>query len=272
MALLKEIPCAFCGKKTKLLSRTKLKDGNYICSDCTSVVPWYIWSSVENEYTLENFVDLTCYVAYSEAELRPIFEETHHYYSIHIDAIHNLFYIGSRIKADTVFYHFKFIDEYELIFEPEEIKEGVLGDKVRGKILFNVRMLYPIFYYEEILDRGASAKAKKAFFGTKMSYENPKNMDEFCEIFESCFRADEDAMRDECENDNIGVNTIDVGLHEAAALFMIDDLDSVTLDELKSQRNQLIKTFHPDKNGDNNIKYSQKINAAYDLLKAYIEI
>ena len=47
-------------------------------------------------------------------------------------------------------------------------------------------------------------------------------------------------------------------------------MDKVTLDSLKEQRNALIKAFHPD-NAEANVAYSQKINAAYNLLSDMIK-
>ena len=46
---------------------------------------------------------------------------------------------------------------------------------------------------------------------------------------------------------------------------MFDSIDDITQDSLKKQRNALIKAFHPD-NAEENEAYSQKINAAYELL------
>lgn len=46
---------------------------------------------------------------------------------------------------------------------------------------------------------------------------------------------------------------------------MFDSVDEVTQDALRKQRNALFKAFHPD-NADENEAYSQKINAAYNLL------
>lgn len=59
-------------------------------------------------------------------------------------------------------------------------------------------------------------------------------------------------------------------LEKALALFMLDDIDDLTLDELNSQRRRLMKAFHPDINPELAESYAQRINAAYDLLKANI--
>ena len=52
---------------------------------------------------------------------------------------------------------------------------------------------------------------------------------------------------------------------------MIDSLNDITLDELKSLRNKLIRTFHPDAGGETDSKYAQKINAAFETIKQAIQ-
>lgn len=51
----------------------------------------------------------------------------------------------------------------------------------------------------------------------------------------------------------------------AKCLFMLDD--KYTLDELKTQRNRLLKAFHPDNTHDNSDRYIDKINRSYEILK-----
>lgn len=51
---------------------------------------------------------------------------------------------------------------------------------------------------------------------------------------------------------------------------MFDSIDEVTKDSLKKQRNALNKAFHPD-NDEQNEAYSQKINAAYELLSGMVK-
>lgn len=54
----------------------------------------------------------------------------------------------------------------------------------------------------------------------------------------------------------------------ALSMFMLEE--GYTLEQLKKQRNRLLKSFHPDEgNGEDNI-FAQKINVAFDLLKSKI--
>lgn len=50
---------------------------------------------------------------------------------------------------------------------------------------------------------------------------------------------------------------------EALALYMLTC--PYTKEEVRKQRNRLLKTFHPDESSDNS-RYAQKINKAYDIL------
>lgn len=270
MGLFKEIHCAKCGKKTNMLFRTKLTDGSYLCSDCTSMIPDYMMDSVRKCYSFEGYKSLIDYIDYSNEVLRYVFEETHAYYNIHIDTEHGLFYIGKSVNANTVFLRMRYIDDYNLTFSAEEIKEGTFGDKIAGKILFRIQMGHPIFYHEEILDYSARVKAKKAFFGTEYRYENPKGMDEFLLFLEAAIVADLEVYRASLE-DEYDVAEETTELRQAMDMFLIDNLSELTLESLKAQRNRLIKIFHPDATSDSDTKYAQKINSAYEILKEYVE-
>ena len=56
--------------------------------------------------------------------------------------------------------------------------------------------------------------------------------------------------------------------YTALNLFMLDE--GYTLEELKKQRNRLLKSFHPDEGSEETKKYAQKINGAYEILKRKI--
>ena len=273
MGIFKDVYCAVCGEKTKLLTRTRLNDGNYLCSKCTECVPSYMNESLVNHYDLENFQGFQRYVAYSDSVLRPMFAEMHKYYCLHIDTENEIFYIGDRLDDKTLFFQFDQLEDFDLVYHAEEFKEGMVGDKVFGRLLLKIKMGYPYFYYEKQLDTHVKAKAKKSFFGSKVDYENPKGMDEFLMYFFDAWKSSLEKAEIEDELDEeIGI--ADAGsdeLTKAMALFMFDDLTKVTIIDLKAQRNLLIKTFHPDKAETNSEQYAQKINSAYETLKKHID-
>lgn len=274
MGVFTDIYCAECEQKTKLFLRTKLNDGKYVCSKCTKFVPAYMMESFCSHYDMEDFQALQRYANYSDSLLRPVFHETHKYYSIHIDSEHKIFYIGDEIDERTLFLEFSRLEEFDLVFHADEFKEGMVGDKVYGRILLKIKMAYPYFYYKAKLDDRVKAKAKKTFFGTEVKYENPKGMDDFLLYFMETWKSglEYSEIDDEDDNEDLNLDNPESNeLNQAMALFMIDDLSAVTPDDLKEQRNRLIKTFHPDKATTDDTKYAQKINSAYDVLKKHIE-
>lgn len=273
MGIFKDVFCAACGEKTKLLTRTGLNDGNYVCAQCAKRIPTYMSKSFTDRYDLEDFNAFQRYVAYSDSVLRPMFCETHKYYSLHIDTEHEIFYIGDWIDEKTVFLQFDQLEDFDLVYHAEEYKEGMVSDKVYGRLLLKIKMGYPYFYYEKQLDTHVKAKAKKSFFGTKMEYERPKGMDEFLMYFANTWESSlaKAEIEDSIAEERDSVDAASDELAKAMALFMFDDLTKVTMIDLKAQRNLLIKTFHPDKAETNNEQYAQKINCAYDVLKKHIE-
>lgn len=160
--------------------------------------------------------------------------------------------------------HVRFADltDYELNFKAEEVKEGLLGNKVKGNEYVTVDLAYPRVYIEEVIDYGVKLSLrKKGFLSSKYEYEFSNGFSEIIRAFSICV-AIEIARREGDDKEE----TMNIGeVEKALALFMFDSMDEVTQDSLKKQRNALIKAFHPD-NAEQNEAYSQKINAAYNLL------
>lgn len=72
----------------------------------------------------------------------------------------------------------------------------------------------------------------------------------------------------EQQREYAGYQSTDVEYRAALSLFMLEE--GYTLDELKKQRNRLMKTFHPDEDDAEMTRYAQKINNAFSLLKTRI--
>ncbi len=270
--------CAECGKKTNILTRTELSDENYLCSDCSDYVPYYMLNSVSGNYTLSDFREFKNYMNTTNKDLKARFRETKSFYNLHLDSENRIFYIGSKIKENTVFMRLFDIEEFDLIFSPNKIKEGMLGDKVYGKIILQIKSGYPYFYHEEVLAEDVKSSATKKLFGTKVEYENPPDMDDFITFFfltqEKAL--DEELNRFDCETEyeqafNNMNNTSASELSRALALFMFDSMEDLTLNQLRAQRNRLMKAYHPDTGTEEDNKYAQKINNAYEILKKAIE-
>lgn len=274
MGLFKESKCAKCGEVTKLLTRTKLSDGNYLCSKCMKSIPYYIRSCLSDRYTIHMYNNLLDYLKYSNETLRFKFHETQSYHSLHVDTESQIFFIGYGISDETLFLEFKNISRFNMLFKAEDVKDGILGTKVNGKIIFELGMDTPYFYLEEVLTSNAKAKAKKSFFGNNIEYENPAGMDDFLFYFNHCWEMalEEKASESYYDTYNDYVDESSSKLSQAMALFMLDDIETVSLEELKAVRNRLIKTFHPDLGAEGDVKHAQKINEAYEIIKEAIKL
>lgn len=188
--------------------------------------------------------------------------------------IHGIFHLDYDINAKSVFLDVKDVTYFDLIFEPEEVKEGIIGTKVRGDVRMILEMSCPPFAHSEKVAFGEKAKAKKSFLGNQISYDNPADMNSFLDTFLTCCINSTDDDYEEAYSDSIQEDYESSSPRElqgAMALFMLDDLENITLEKVKMQRNRLIKTFHPDKGSADDTNYAQKINNAYEVLKSYLE-
>lgn len=61
--------------------------------------------------------------------------------------------------------------------------------------------------------------------------------------------------------------TISRELTKALEMFDFNSIEEVTEEQLKKRRNNLMRTYHPDE-GEGDVDIAQRINLAYDLLKA----
>ena len=275
MGFLKEFNCAACGKKTNILIRKKLTDGNYICRECLKKLPYFLR---DYDFDLDTYEGFIMYINLQQNTYRRKFRETQSYISIHLDTEHSIFYLsdkvfGSGIDDTTLFLKLEDVEEFELIFSPDTYKEGTFGDKLKGKVLLRLRMSNPEFYYETTISYSETAKIKKNILGSKITIIDPPALTEFLAYFNAAHDAAIAAKEAAYENDydeiwqeNNGISE----LKQAMALFMLDSLENITIEELKNLRNRLIKTFHPDLGESTDTKYAQRINNAYETIKNHL--
>lgn len=262
--------CKSCGKSIKGTEQQVFSNGDFcLCKECAGKIHPQILKYAKENWS---YTDYTDYLAWEEAtkEERAHFNPDVKYgygCQLAIDTERGLFSIGTKETGGGMVLRFADLTDYELNFKPLNVKEGLLGDKVEGEEIVMVELATPKLYLEDVINYGVKLKLrKKGFISTKYEYELSDDFLEAIRAFNICIYVE--AMRREGtynqENQNIGE------IEKALALFMFDSLDEVTEENLKQQRNALIKAFHPD-NNESNEAYSRKINAAYELLSGMIK-
>ena len=262
--------CQCCGKTLKGTEQ-QVFHGNtpfILCKECADKIHPQVLDYAKKNWS---YTDYTDYMAWEEAtkEERSQFDpDTEYGYGceLKIDTERGLFSLGSGKKGGLVF-RFSDLTDYELNFKPEEVKEGLLSDKVKGNEFVMVELDTPRVYLEEVINYGVKLKLrKKGILSTKYEYELSDGFMEAIRAFTICVYV-EAARRDgSLQEESVHIGEVE----KALALFMFDSMDEVSEDSLKKQRNALIKAFHPD-NDEQNEAYSQKINAAYNLLSGMVK-
>ena len=271
----KQWECRNCGKVLKGTEQQVFGPGNQLvlCKECAGRIHPQIMKYAKKSWSYPDYAD---YLAWEEEtrEEREQFTPDFSYgfgSELMIDTERGLFSIGSGKRGGLVF-RFADLSDYELDFKPEEVKEGFLGDKVKGNEFVAVEMNRPNVYLEEVVNFGIKLRLrKKGILSNKYEYELSEKFMEVIRAFTICIyievnrREEEEQYQNRYQEDRNNVGEIE----KALALFMFDSMSDVTEEALKKQRNALIKAFHPD-NNEANEAYSQKINAAYELLRGVI--
>lgn len=259
--------CKCCGKALKGTEQQVFSYGNFcLCKECADKIhPQIIKYAKENW----NYTDYTDYLTWENAtkEERAQFNPDVTYgYQLAVDTERGLFSIGTGKSGGMVF-RFADLTDYELNFKPEEVKEGLLGDKVKGNEFVMVELSTPRVYLEAVINYGVKLRLrKKGILSTKYEYELSDKFMEAIRAFTICVYIECQKREGTYNQESQNIGEIE----KALALFMYDSMDEVTESSLKQQRNALIKAFHPD-NNESNEAYSQKINAAYELLSGMIK-
>ncbi len=266
--------CQCCGAALKGTEQKVYGSGKtqfILCKSCSGKVHPQI-----RKYAMKNwsYTDYTDYLEWDEAtkEERSEFNPDYKYgfgTKLFVDTERGLFSLGYGGEDDLVL-RIADLKDYDLNFKPAEMKEGLLGTKVKGDEYAAFEMAIPNVYLEEAVRSGVSLSAKKkGIFSSNYEYSLSEKFVEIIRAFTICIYLEalkqEEASQYEAGNTAGNIDEIE----KALALFMFDSMADVTADNLKKQRNALIKAFHPD-NSESNEAYSQKINAAYELLSRMI--
>ncbi len=172
--LFKEINCACCGKKTSALARIELDDGNFVCTRCASPIPNAVRKCL-GDSNLEQFHATLDYVNNTMPAMKKKFKMAHYFHGLELDTLHGWMRYGG------VFFPVENVTGLAFEFIAKEYNSGGLlsSERVEGDIQMRLEVSFPHVFWEETIGFGVKAPAKKKFFGNKVTYENPKELDEF---------------------------------------------------------------------------------------------
>ena len=251
----KDVYCANCGTRTGAITREWLLDDKCLCVNCQNALPKYY----KNNYgtlTFEVYNKMFTYMSGESKELGKQFKKKHAFLDLQLDAANGILrYKPSH--AVPLYVKLENIADFSLVCHPRSIEDDF------GVITLTLECINPnIFMHEDLELTGLENDCYKFM----EYYYSIRNMREG----QGYIRGDEDGTKSEYKTP---VNNVadDAQLQKALAMFMFDSINDVTAENLKAQRNRLIKSFHPDANSDEDTRYAQKINEAYELLHKYVK-
>lgn len=182
-------------------------------------------------------------------------------HSMFINALANIDVIAGLNNRDTVSIWTRQLRNNRENIEKNEVAYNSLVDKiVESKEYINSDLMHKLTKINERI-RSITYYERALRITVELYYDNSMKIITLTE------NTLETASRRFGNRDWTGQNErADMDEYERAkCLFMLDD--KYTLDELKTQRNRLLKAFHPDNTHDNSDRYIDRINRSYEILK-----
>lgn len=259
--------CQACGaqlKGTKQIWFGEIDSQFVLCKNCADRIHPQIRNYAKDHWNYFNYTDYLSWEAETWQE-RSQFSPTYVYGYVNqvmVDTERGLFCITTPYVNNGLIFRFADLNDYQIDFEATDMKDGFLNTKVKGSEFIMVELSRPAVLLEEIINTDVSYTARqKGFLSSKYEYCLSDEFSELIREFTLCIYIEQQKRNASYQQQNYNIDELD----KALALFMFDSMDSVTEENLKKQRNMLIKAFHPD-NNESNDTYSQKINTAYDVL------
>ena len=189
-----------------------------------------------------------------------VVKETNNY-SIFTNALANIDVIAGLNNRDTVSIWTRQLRNNRENIEKNEVAYNSLVDKiVESKEYINSDLMHKLTKVNERI-KSITYYERALRITIELYYDN------LMKIITLTENTLETASRRFGNREWAGQNeSVDMDEYERAkCLFMLDD--KYTLDELKTQRNRLLKAFHPDNTHDNSDRYIDRINRSYEILK-----
>ena len=253
--------CSCCGKQLKgnkqIICNNEDKSEKFVvCKDCFDKIPGSLTYNFQYKWGKDCFVNYCNWFDGFE-EQRKIFRPTLECGTLKIDVENKLFSVGEAIPQKAI-YSFNSVFTHDFSCDVDEKKAKQIGRK-------HTDLYINMFYFlgnpcinDNICIKVTTCSVEKSgFLNKKRNYEFEHGEGYVLQMFS--------ALVYEAQHKN-DKNVVELDeLQKALALFMFDSLSDLTAEDIKAQRNTLIKAFHPD-NVDSDASYSQKINEAYEVL------
>ncbi|MBR0163513.1 MAG: hypothetical protein IJQ12_02440 [Lachnospiraceae bacterium] len=281
----KRIICDLCHEEKSKFFSTTLIDGHRLCKDCYSArsfakdisyqeCEWNNWRN----WSLVEFTDCAAYEAYMQNTLVQMFEETHTFGHMAIDANHGLFRRTGRFRSKTSekdrIYSFACMQDYEFgLFHTvsttsySDGSRDVYEDPMSTPVLV-IRMWCP---HLEIVFEGEPML-------TEAWSEEYKDFKAFRQFFSDAFRYYTGRMEStgSCENNGASqytfsqehVEQISAQYERARNLFLISDMSEVTEEYLDRMYQVLQEAYRQENPFGFRTKNAYEIDEAYRALKA----
>lgn len=258
--------CILCGAATNLLKRKKTKDG-MVCSVCMSHIPKSIKNDIKN-YSFEDLRDIVSWVEEYQPKYIKKFEETASYGNLHIDEYHGLFAIcekkqlvdGNIPDSCVDIFHCLDLEDVGIATKHANANENSVNIDVELMCVLS----QPSISFKKIIKSNVSCAVKRINSET-LQYSEPEGLSIFRNMFNQMYKTALEKYNFHTQNDFLTKHDIEV--FAAKSLFMLED--GYTKEELKQQRNRMLKVFHPDESRNDTTlmaEYTKKINDAYKLL------
>lgn len=254
--------CSFCNKKiTSIFSH---RTGSFcICNNCMSELPFYFTKHIEN-YSYEEILSIIHWEKEKKNGLKQIFFTTSSYGYLHIDSLHHLIAIGKTndfekgkpINNDVLIVEIKNLSNVS--FDVDVDRSSI--EEINGSILMSIGITNPEITLQNVLIKKSETITPTMVNENSVTFSLPPDVElMWNEIYE---------IKEQLINHNFLLSGNQREIDRAMGLYMVED--GFTLDQLKKQRNVLMKVFHPDIDTTEGAdERSQFVINAYELLKPY---
>lgn len=222
-----------------------------------ALISWQLASSRKFSKWIDSLYEDT---SIEKFNIITVVKETNNY-SIFTNALNNIDVIAGLNNKDTVSIWIRQLRNNRENIEKNEVAYNSLVDKIiESKEYINSDLMYKLTKVNERI-KSITYYERALRITIELYYDNSMKIITLTE------NTIETASRRFGNREWAGQNeSVDMDEYERAkCLFMLDD--KYTLDELKTQRNRLLKAFHPDNTHDNSDRYIDRINRSYEILK-----